>query len=112
MNETDTPKFKYDVNETVLYVNTVDFFIESVIVRAQRMFSFSPAYYVERENGEYTLIPESKLFSSKRDAAAAMIRFLKETVTKYRDLANHFQNKLDYFQSANFQMRYMGEVIE
>ena len=105
-------KFKYNVNETVQYVNIADWCIESVVVHAQRMFSVSPAYYVERQNGAYVLIPEHCLFSNRRDAVAEMIRRLKEVVAKYRDLANHFQGKLDDFQSANFQMRYMGEVIE
>jgi hypothetical protein len=60
------------------------------------------------------LIPvyEEKVYLNKRDAVKAMLERLKKSIHFYSYMLEKDQNLFDYFSDPNFQMRYMGEVLE
>jgi len=111
MNETDKLKFKYDKGDKVLFVNRDHWNIDSVTVFERAETKMFPAYYVKLESGHITELPEEWLFADKKEAVKKIIECLKKRLTDEREYCAFFQGKLDYFQSANFQVRYMGEVI-
>ena len=109
---TTTPKHKFNENDYAYFVNRDLWFVDCVLICQKLMSSREPAYAVKLGNGTLTELSEKWLFSSKRDAVGEIIRLLKGRIGEHRQAANHLQGILDNFQSANFQMRYMGEVIE
>lgn len=109
---TTTPKHKFNENDYAYFVNRDLWFVDCVLICQKLMSSREPAYAVKLGNGTLTELSEKWLFSSKRDAVGEIIRLLKGRIGEHRKAANHLQGILDNFQSANFQMRYMGEVIE
>lgn len=112
MNETDEPKFKYNKGENLFFANRDFWVIEPVNVFDKLVYQDRTEYFVAREDNSLIKVQEEWLFSSKRDAVAAIIKHLKYRIGEHRECINYLQGKLDDFQSANFQMRYMGEVIE
>ena len=105
-------KFKYDKNDKVLFVNRDHWIIDCVTVVERAETQMFPAYYVRLESGHITMLPEEWLFADKKDAVATIIRCLKERKEMYQEVVNNLQGKIDDFQSANFQMRYMGETLK
>lgn len=112
MNETETPKKEYNKGDNLFFADRDFWVIDSVNVFDKLKFENRTEYFVTREDGSIIKVQEEWLFSSKRDAVAAIIQYLKHRIGEERKRINYLQGKLDDFQSANFQMRYMGEVIE
>ena len=112
MNETEKMTFKYNKGDNLLFVNRDLWAIDSVTVFERAETKMFPAYYVKLESGHITELPEKWLFASKKEAVEKIIECLKHRIEEERNVIHYFQGKLNDFQSWNFQMRYMGEVIE
>ena len=112
MNETEKTTFKYNKGDSLLFVNRDLWAIDSVTVFERAETKMFPAYYVKLESGHITELPEKWLFASKKEAVEKIIECLKHRIEEERNVIHYFQGKLNDFQSWNFQMRYMGEVIE
>lgn len=112
MNDKEELKFKYDKNDRVLFVNRDFWTIDSVTVFERAETKSFPAYYVRLESGHITQLPEKWLFADKEDAVEKIIECLKDRLKNERQCSNYLQQKLDDFQSADFQMRYMGKTLK
>ena len=112
MNETETPKKEYNKGDNLFFANRDFWAIEPVNVFDKLVYQDRTEYFVALEDNSLIKVPEEWLFSSKRDAVAKIIEFLKYRIGEERKVIKYLQGKLDVFQSADFQMRYMGEVIE
>ena len=119
MNEEQELKYKFNENDNAYFVSRDTWtIISATITERKKLFDlhnprhYVPGYRIRLLNGSTTEVFEEWLFSSKRDAVGEIIRLLKGRIGEHRKAANHLQGILDNFQSANFQMRYMGEVIE
>ncbi|MDD6338363.1 MAG: hypothetical protein PUC15_08295 [Lentisphaeria bacterium] len=112
MNEITEPKSKYNKGDNLFFANRDFWVIEPVNVFDKLVYQDRTEYFVAREDNSLIKVQEEWLFSSKRDAVAAIIKYLKYRIGEHRKCINYLQGKLDDFQSWNFQMRYMGEVIE
>lgn len=109
-----TQKVKFNKGDNVYFVD-IDFWqIESATVYNRTTINDKTRYYIKRENDTcYICVKEGYLCSSKKEAVEMIIQFLKDRLKcNYARNDDYIQKKLDYFQSANFQMRFMGEVIE
>lgn len=111
MNENTELKFKYNKGDKVLFVNRDFWTIDSVTVFERAETKMFPAYYVKLESGHITELPEEWLFADKKEAVKKIIECLEKRLADERKYCAFFQGKIDYFQSANFQMRYMGETL-
>ncbi len=111
MNENTELKFKHNKGDKVLFVNRDFWTIDSVTVFERAETKMFPAYYVKLESGHITKLPEEWLFADKKEAVKKIIECLEKRLADEREYCAFFQGKIDYFQSANFQMRYMGETL-
>ena len=112
MNETTEPKSKYNKGDNLFFANRDFWVIEPVNVFDKLVYQDRTEYFVAREDNSLIKVQEEWLFSSKRDAVKKIIECLKHRIEEEREVTRYLQGKLDDFQSWNFQMRYMGEVIE
>ena len=56
-------------------------------------------------------VMEHYVFNSAKDALKALIKGNNQEIASYQEKIKRLQDANDYLTSANFQMRYIGEII-
>lgn len=56
-------------------------------------------------------VMEHYVFTSAKDALKALIKGNNQEIASYQEKLKRLQDANDYLMSANFQMRYIGEII-
>ena len=57
-------------------------------------------------------VMEHYVFNSAKDALKALIKGNNQEIASYQEKIKRLQDANDYLTSANFQMRYIGEIVE
>ena len=57
-------------------------------------------------------VMEHYVFNSAKDALKALIKGNNQEIESYQEKIKRLQDANDYLTSANFQMRYIGEIVE
>ena len=105
------PEWKYKLNDHVLFVDTMGWCIDGGTIKKICADKY-PYYIVLTNRGAEINLGEHELFTKKKDAVREIIRLLKCDIVQSERRTEKLKGILSEYESANFQMRYMGEVLE
>lgn len=105
------PALKYSPNYHVFIVDDLGWVIEPAIIKD--ICCKYPAYYlVKTYRGEEITLAENHIFTTKKAAVLEILTRLKNSIAASEARTAKLKGILSEYESADFQMRYMGEVIE
>jgi len=105
------PEWKYKPNDDVFFVDELGWCIDAGTVKKIDGDKY-PYYLVLTNRGAEITLSEHSLFLTKKEAVREIIRLLKCTIVASERRTEKLKGILSEYESANFQMRYMGEVLE
>lgn len=105
------PTLKYSPNDPVFIVDNLGWVIEPATIKD--ICCKYPGYYlVKTDRGAEITLGENQIFSTKKEAVLEILTRLKNSIAASEARTAKLKGILSEYESANFQMRYMGEVIE
>ena len=63
-------------------------------------------------NSHRTKVFGASFFLTKKEAVKEMIAATDKEIAFHKEMIAKFEKRKEYFSDKNFQMRYMGEVLE
>lgn len=105
------PTWKYSPNYPVFIVDDLGWVIVPATIKD--ICCKYPTYYlVKTYRGAEITLGENRIFSTKKEAVLEIISRLKNSIAESEARIAKLKGILSEYESANFQMRYMGEVLE
>ena len=104
-------KQKYFPLDPVFIVDNVGWVIEPATIK--EVDNRFPGYYlVATDRGAEIKLGEDQIFSTKKEAVKEILTRLKNSIAASEARTAKLKGILSEYESANFQMRYMGELLE
>ena len=98
----------------IYYAIVADFDIIGVNIRYVFPEYFEPAYcgvLFEGGHGEIIEVECKNIFKTKKEALKELLARLDADIKANKALVRSMEMQKDYLESANFQMRFMGETL-